>query len=286
MSSRNRDYGTPNDMFITFPDQLVNASEDGGKTSIELAEFAINRMWYDVQAGVNDTFNVYKADTMNTFTITIPPGWYTVNQDNVAAGTRMELELTALLFAVIPSIAWNVQVSNQLGVLIFTTPGVAAANSYNFDFTSPTSRCNELLGFNKAVYSSTKLAGATYETIVAPRPFNLNRTPQLLMHTDIPAAYPQCTIDNYGLQSTTSTGLVVIPRFGNSDIMAAIPVDQPPRGLINYQAKHKINRIWIKPTELRTIRIFITDDREVLVDLTMSEWTAVFRVVYGDNLSI
>ena len=73
--------------------------------------------------------------------------------------------------------------------------------------------------------------------------------------------------------------------FDSSDILGVVPVDQPPRGLLNYQANEKINRIWIKPSELRNIRIFITDEREIPVDLSFSEWTAVFRVVYGDNLS-
>jgi len=66
--------------------------------------------------------------------------------------------------------------------------------------------------------------------------------------------------------------------------MAVIPVDQPPRGLLNYQGTEKINRIWIKPEELRTVRIFFKDERNVQLDLC--EWTAVLRVVYGDNLSV
>ena len=98
------------------------------------------------------------------------------------------------------------------------------------------------------------------------------------MHTDIQPAFPQSTIDNFGIQPRT--------RFDNSDIMAVIPVDQPPRGLVNYQANDKINRIWIKSEEVRTLRIFFTDERDVPLDLSQSEYTAVFRVVYGDNLSV
>jgi hypothetical protein len=97
------------------------------------------------------------------------------------------------------------------------------------------------------------------------------------MHTDIQPAFPQCTLDNYGKSLTP---------FDNSGILAVIPVDQPPRGRINYQTTEKINRVWIKPEELRTIRIFFTDDRNVPLDFSFSEWTAVLRVVYGDNLSI
>jgi hypothetical protein len=44
--------------------------------------------------------------------------------------------------------------------------------------------------------------------------------------------------------------------------------------------------VWIKPEELRTVRIFFTDDRNVSLDFPFSEWTAVLRVVYGDNISI
>ncbi len=100
----------------------------------------------------------------------------------------------------------------------------------------------------------------------------------LVMHTDLLPAFPQGSIDNFGLQRRTP--------FDNSDIMAVIPVDKPPRGLVNYQANDKINRVWIKAGEVRTLRIFFTDERSVPVDLSQSEWTAVFRVVYGDNLSV
>jgi hypothetical protein len=32
-----------------------------GWVSIELVEFAITRLWYDVQTGINDTFSVYRV---------------------------------------------------------------------------------------------------------------------------------------------------------------------------------------------------------------------------------
>ena len=54
VSSRNRDAGTPNDLFITFPNGLIKEAFTASvqpKTSIELAEFAVSRLWYDVQAG-------------------------------------------------------------------------------------------------------------------------------------------------------------------------------------------------------------------------------------------
>jgi hypothetical protein len=148
--------------------------------------------------------------------------------------------------------------------------GLHQGFSKTFDFTS-TNRSNELLGFPQA------LTVCTTTSLLAPRPFNLCRTPLLVMHTDIQPAYPQCKIDNLGITQKP---------FDNSDIMAVIPVNQANRGLINYQATDKINRIWIKPEELRTLRIFITDDREFNLDLGGCEWRAVFRVVYGDNLSI
>ena len=283
VSSRNRDTGTPTDLSITFPNGLIKDSAVSNlppqKTSIELAEFSINRNWYDVQVNVNDSFTVYRAVDQQTFTITIPPGWYTINQNNVGAGTTIDDALTTLLTNIVGGY-WTVQVDDLTGVLGFNTPAFGAGGSFRFDFTAPYNRCNELLGFHKAVYTSAKqpLVSTTNESIVAPKPFNLSRTPLLVMHTDIQPAFPQCTIDNFGIQPRT--------LFDNSDIMAVIPVDQPPRGLVNYQASDKINRIWIKSEEVRTVRIFFTDERDVPLDLSQSEWTAVFRVVYGDNLSI
>jgi hypothetical protein len=96
VSSRNRDTGTPSDLSFTFPNGLIKESSVQ-KTSIELAEFSINRHWYDVQAGVNDSFTVYRAVDQRSFTITLPPGWYTINENNVGAGTTINDALTSLL---------------------------------------------------------------------------------------------------------------------------------------------------------------------------------------------
>jgi hypothetical protein len=164
---------------------------------------------------------------------------------------------------------WGVVVNPLLGTFQFQTTA-AGGSGYSFNFTS-VSRCNDFLGFNKLVYL------AVNDVIMGSKPFHLTRTLQIVMHTDIQPAFPQCTLDNYG-QSLTP--------FANSDILAVILVDQPPRGCINYQTTEKINRVWIKPEELRTMRIFFTDDRKVSLDFSFSEWTAVLRVVYGDNLSI
>ncbi len=272
ISSRNRDTGSPTDLFLTFPNGLIKerkleSTSAQPDTSIELAEFAIPRMWYDVQTGVNDSFRVYRALTMNTYTITIPPGWYTIGEDNVGSGVAIEPVLIALLNNTVGG-NWQVVLDDQRGSFIFRAP---AAGGFSFNFVTIDNRCHELLGFDKAVYV------AANDVILAPRPFNLSRTSQIVMHTDIQPAFPQCTIDNYGLTQKL---------FDNSDIMAVIPVDQPPRGLINYQSTEKINRITIKPDELRTVRIFFTDDRNVQLDLALCEWTAVLRVVYGDNLSV
>jgi hypothetical protein len=116
------------------------------------------------------------------------------------------------------------KLSAALSFSLFQTPA-AGGSGYSFNFTSA-SRCNDLLGFNKLVYL------AVNDVIVGSKPFHLTRTLQIVMHTDIQPAFPQCTLDNYG-QSLTP--------FDNSDILAVIPVDQPPRGRINYQTTEKIN---------------------------------------------
>jgi hypothetical protein len=225
---------------------------------------------YDVQTGINDTFQVYRVADQTIVTITLPQGWYTVGgQDTVATGVAIEPVLAALLTATVGGV-WGVVVNPLLGTFQFQTPA-AGGSGYSFNFTSA-SRCNDFLGFKKLVYL------AVNDVIVGSKPFHLTRALQIVMHTDIQPAFPQYTLDNYG-QSLT-------PFDNSENILAVIPVDQPPRGRIKYQTTEKINRVWIKPEELRTMRIFFTDDRKVPLDFSFSEWTAVLRVVYGDNLSI
>jgi hypothetical protein len=56
---------------------------------------------------------------------------------------------------------WQIVVDNQMGVFNFQTPA-AGGLGYSFNFTSPTNRCDDLLGFNKLVYL------AVNDVIVAP----------------------------------------------------------------------------------------------------------------------
>jgi hypothetical protein len=51
------------------PTQTVNFSL--ASQSVDL-ESAFTRLWYDVQTGINDTFQVYRVADQTTFTITIP----------------------------------------------------------------------------------------------------------------------------------------------------------------------------------------------------------------------
>jgi hypothetical protein len=264
LSSRSRDFGTPTNVFITFRNGLIKESSVSTvppRVSIELVKFAITRLWYDVQTGINDTFQVYRVADQTTFKITIPQGWYTIgNQDTVATGVAIEPVLAALLTATVGG-AWGVVVNPLLGAFQFQIPA-AGGSGYSFNFTSA-SRCNDLLGFNKLIYL------AVNDVIVGSKLFHLTCTLQIVMHTDFQPALPQCTLDIYG-QS-------LIP-FDNSDILAVIPVNQLPKGRINYQTTEKINRVWIKPEELRTIRIFFADDLNVPLDFSFSKWTAVLSV--------
>jgi hypothetical protein len=112
-------------MFITFRNGLIkelSVSTVSPKDSIELVEFAISRLWYDVQTGINDTFQVYRMADQTTFTITIPQGWYTIGgQDTVATGVAIEPVLAALLTATVGG-AWRFVVNPLLGAFKFQTP--------------------------------------------------------------------------------------------------------------------------------------------------------------------
>lgn len=280
ITSSNRDYGTPGDLVISFPNGLVKDPRPGITTTLELVEFSIPRLWYDVVEPLNNNFILYRNGIpITNFPISLPSGWYTFGGDNAGAGTDIAAALQLRLTAGEGG-AWNVVVDNRTGCLVFVTPGTSG-NSYGLDFLgSP--RCAETLGFQNRTFSSKvtyPINGTVYtnELLMAARPFNINRTSQLVVHTDLKAAFPQATLDNFG------------PTFQpvlNSDVLAVIPVDQPPRGILNYQANEKINKVTIKEGELRSLRVFITDNKEAPMDLTNCEWTAVFRVLYGDNLSV
>jgi hypothetical protein len=135
--------------------------------------------------------------------------------DTVGAGAAIEPVLEALLTATVGGVG-AVVIDPLLGAFRFQTPA-AGGSGYSFNFTSA-SRCNDLLGFNKLVYL------AVNDVIVGSKPFHLTRTLQIVMHTDIQPAFPHSTLDNYG-QSLTP--------FDNFDILAVIPIDQPPRGRLN-----------------------------------------------------
>jgi hypothetical protein len=171
LSSRNRDAGTPNDMFITFRNGLIkdlSTATVPPETSIELVEVAITRLWYEVQIGIIDTFQVYQVADQRTFTTTLAQGWYTFGQDTAGCGVAIEPILANLLTATVGGVR-QVIVDNQLGVFSFHTPA-AGGSGYSFNFPSPTNRCNDLLGFNNLVYL------AVNDVIAAPKPFHLTRT--------------------------------------------------------------------------------------------------------------
>jgi hypothetical protein len=115
-----------------------------------------------------------------------PEGWYTIGgQDTVATGVAIEPVLAALLTATVGGV-WGVVVNLLLGTFQFQTPA-AGGSGYFFNFTSA-SRCNDFLGFNKLVYL------AVNDVIVGSKPFHLTRTLQIVMHTDIQPAFPQCIL--------------------------------------------------------------------------------------------
>jgi hypothetical protein len=284
LTSRNRDAGSPNDFYITFPNSFINSHPFSNEINIdiELVEFTIPRLWYDIAPGVNNQFTLRKKDGTSAI-ITLDSGFYTIGtaaQEITGGGASITAMLQAKLNAALDSTYWTVTVDNKLGNLsfnAFTTDG--SIGTYTFDFSTNTSpRTHELLGFIKgsAITGTTYMYGSSantgFEPIRAPRPYNLMRTAELVLHTDIKTTFPENSLDNYGNAPATP--------FADSDVLATIRVNQPPRGIINYQCLDQVNTLSVSAGDLRVVRFFVTDDREIPIDLTSCEWTAVLKVSY------
>jgi len=280
LTSRNRDAGSPNDFYITFPNSFINAHPFSKEVNIdiELVEFTIPRLWYDVAPGVNNQFTLRKSDGTSAV-ITLDPGFYTSGpQEIVGGGASFAAMIQAKLSAAL-DVAWTVTIDNRLGTFIFSANVGTGFQTYTFDLSTGTSsRTHELLGFQKGSQNTSGLrtydppTGNTYTIVTAPRPFNLMRTNELVLHSDIKTTFPENSLDNYGDNARTP--------FSDSDVLATIWVNQPPRGVINYQCLDQVNTLSVSAGDLRVVRFFITDDRNIPIDLISSEWTAVFKISY------
>jgi len=283
LTSRNRNSGTPSDFQITFPNSFITSLPSLREVNIdiELVNFTIPRLWYDVAPGVNNQFMLRKSDGTSAL-ITLDPGFYTCGtqaQEITGGGASITAMLQAKLSAAL-DVPWTVTIDNRLGTFIFSANIGTGFQTYTFDFsTNTSSRTHELLGFQKGSQVTSGLrtydppTGTTVTIVTAPRPFNLQRTVELCLHSDIKTTFAENSLDNYGDRAGTP--------FADSDLMAAIPVNVPPRGVINYRSDDQINTLSVSAADLRVVRFFVTDDREIPIDLTACEWTALLKVSYS-----
>ena len=279
MTSRNWDAGSPNDCYMTFPNSFVNSNTSANSVDvdIELVEFSIPRLWYDVYPGINDTFTLRRKTDGASAVITIEPGFYTAGdstQEILGGGASITSTLARLLSQAIDNMVWTVTIDNKTGTLSFNAvTGVAQTTSYVLDFSVGTApRTHELLGFSKGAIVTTKIAYYGCESAVGTRPYNLMRTSELVLHTDIRTREIGNSLDNYGNAVNTP--------FMEGDVLATIRVDQPPRGVINYLCQDQVNTLSVGAADLRVVRFYITDDRELPINLDACEWTGVFKITY------
>ena len=283
LTSRNRDFGVPNDCTFSLSNGLIDNADAGHSIDLELTEFTIPRLWYDVVSGINNQFTFRKSDGSSTL-VTLDPGFYTAgptSQEILGGGASLPAQLALKLSAAIDSTTWSVTVSNTTGAWIFqafTNDG--AIGSYTFDLSVNTSpRTHELLGMvpGSTLTSSTHINGPRtntgYEPFYPPRPFIIMRTTSLVLHSDIKPNEPSNSVDNFGPNGTP---------FTSSDVLAVVPVDQPPRGLITFLNTDKANILNLTADNLRSIRFFILDHRDLPIDLTGAEWNAVFRITHNE----
>lgn len=278
VTSRNRDTGSPGDCTFSFANGLIENEDAGHTIDFELVNFSIPRIWYDVVAGVNNQFTLRRSDGASAV-FPLDPGYYTAGPDVLGAGGSLPTQLAQKLTGAIDATVWTVSVNNITGAWIlqaFTNDG--AYGSYTLDLSLNASpRIHEILGMlpgstlTSLSHVNGPRANSGYEPFNPPRPFIIMRTTSLVLHTDIKTNSPNNTLDNFGPNGTL---------FTPSDVLAVIPVDQPARGLITYLDSDQGNILNLAADSIRSIRFFITDHRELPIDLAGAEWNAVFRITH------
>lgn len=278
VTSRTREVGSPQDLTVTFSNESFTRGPRFQEAYLQLAEFNIVRNWFDVQANVNDRFSVLNTFTNVTTNIVIPPGNYTLGAASFSNGQSLPNTLQNLLTSRLGS-GWSVSTSNVLtGQLVITTPGTSASgNTFQLIFSSST-RTGDLLGFGNSlalsntIYSSSPASSGNNETLTAPNPPNLMRTKQLVMHTDLNLELATDVLSNYGNTISSVT---------TSDILATIPVTVPRDCLVVYQScQTSVNRVRLRDCNVRTMRVYFTDDTLQPMNLNGCEWTAIFLLTF------
>jgi hypothetical protein len=136
----------------------------------------------------------------------------------------------------------GVQVTYNRATNRFTYP----AGTY--DFSASTSAAT-ILGFQKQVYTLSQ--GQT-----SPRPVDVTPTTTLYINSNF----------------ATRNYKVVRGQLSTTTIFSSCPIVAPPYGMIIYQDIFGQNSAWQLIEQLDTLRIWLTDDNDSLVELD-SEWT-------------
>jgi hypothetical protein len=134
------------DFTTTFRDPLDLRD---AKYEIALISAKIYNSYYNVQTGVNDTFQYYNNSTLRT--ITYPPGNYTLPQMNTEMHRQMKIlgDFTVVSGVDIFSISIEPNYSTLKTRLV-----VESGSGYYFDLTGATTP-RDLWGFNSGTYNST-----------------------------------------------------------------------------------------------------------------------------------
>ncbi len=221
---------TSHDFTIDFPNEIF---VKGSQYELGLLKCNLWYSYYNVKSNSN-TFQ-YTNNLAQTRTVTIPFGNYSIIDLNNYIHSVMKTNGDYSVILGIDTFNINIEPNyNTLRTILELT------NSYTINFTI--SDFSLLLGFDKLVYN---FSGTQEGQEVANINDGVN---SLLIHCDIVAKSYQNNI--------------------SSDILFTFVPDQPPGSNLEVYSKNEVIYLPIKNFEfIRTIRLYITDQRNRIIDL-------------------
>lgn len=245
VSSAQRQSGTPGDFDVVFGNSVLHRDRDS-VMRIAVAEASIPRTWYSLREGYN-RFVVQPIGHV----VTLELAYYNAVDLRVALIHQLPPENGA---------DWQVTYSRLTNKYTIRRPPVASGiTQYTWDLTDFPS---EALGFSKG---ETPTFTQFEPRITSTIPVRVNEDNAVLIHTDLPTA-GNASVDNL------SEGV-----FGDSTILAKIPIVVAPYDTISYMMESNLFWQVVNAHHVDRVRIFLTDDQGRPLDL-QHDWSLVLVV--------
>lgn len=246
INSANRVKGNPSDFTVRIPHGLLKADKMG-RIKVSVVDAIINRSWYTVTSK-NNSFQVVNLTDNITTTVTLPIGYYNVNQ------LRSTLSSSLL--------NWSVLYNNQLNKFTFVPPNNSKV--YNFVFSNP---CSDLLGFTM----SDRPGGTFNSPIISSIPLKVNQENAIIVHSDLPKE-KHSSVDNMSSVN-----------FVESNVLIKMPISVQPFDNITFMASsEQMHSFFLSVQHVNDIRFWVTDESNQPLDLSYN-WTLTLRVEYQEG---